>query len=141
MVRQPQSLAEAKQIVREEKSKVVGSISRIAGSRWLLAILATFALAFGTHLAYAPTRLPPVTGLSVAHLGFPTDLDFGVIGEQAVKAREAAQREDQSGRAVAYANADPERVRTINAVGFGGALVLLFGNVWIMTKRRRFSRG
>jgi hypothetical protein len=54
MMRQPQSLAEAKEIFREEKSKVTSSLSAIAGSRWLMAILATLVIAFGTHLAYAP---------------------------------------------------------------------------------------
>lgn len=141
MVRQPQSLAEAKQIVREEKTKVTTSISTIAGSRWLLAILATFVLAFGAHLAYAPTRLPPITGLSVANFGIPTDIDFGWVGEQAVEAREAAEQEDLRGRGVEYANADPERVRMINAIGFGAALLLLLINMTIMTKRRRVSRG
>lgn len=141
MVRQPASLEEAKQIVREERVKVTTSISRIAGSRWLLAILASLVLAFGAHLAYAPTRLPPITGISAVSFGMPTDIDFGWVGEQAAEARDAAQRQDLRGRAVGYANADPERVRMINAIGFGLALVLLLINMTIMTKRRRVSRG
>ena len=71
MVRQPHRLKEAKQIVHEEQVKVTSSLSAIAGSRWLMAILATLAIAFGTHLAYAPGRLPPVGGLSLAASGFP----------------------------------------------------------------------
>jgi hypothetical protein len=81
MVRQPKGLAEAKQIFKEERTKVASSLSAIAGSRWLTAILATFALAFGTHLAYAPGRLPPVSGLSLAQIGLPTGVDFGFVGE------------------------------------------------------------
>ena len=141
MVRQPKNLAEAKQIIKEERIKVTSSISAIAGSRWLLAILATFTLAFGTHLLYAPSRLPPVSGLSIAQVGLPTGLDFGVVGEQAKQAAEAAQRQDVSGRVHGIVEANPERTPLINAIGFGLALVLLAINMTIMTKRRRTARG
>jgi hypothetical protein len=141
MVRQPKNLAEAKQIVKEERLKLTSSLSAIAGSRWLLAILATFVLAFGTHLAYAPNRLPPVAGLSVAQFGLPTGLDFGFVGEQAKQAAEAAQREDLRGRTQDALAANPERIPQINAIGFGLALVLLAINMTIMTKRRRVTRG
>lgn len=141
MVRQPKNLAEAKQIIKEERIKVTSSISAIAGSRWLLAILATFALAFGTHLAYAPNRLPPVAGLSVAQFGLPTGLDFGFVGEQAKQAAEAAEREQLRRRAQEALAANPERVQQINAIGFGLALVLLLINMTIMTMRRRTTRG
>lgn len=141
MVRQPQSLAEAKQIIKEERAKVRSSISAIAGSRWLLAILATFALAFGTHLIYAPDRLPPVSGLSLAQIGLPSGVDFGFVGEQAEEAAAAARDHDVRGRVQEAAAANPERAATINAIGFGAALVLLLINMAIMTKRRRVTRG
>jgi hypothetical protein len=141
MVRQPKNLAEAKQIFREEKTKVTSSISAIAGSRWLLAILATFALAFGTHLAYAPNRLPPVSGLSIAQIGFPTDVDFGFVGEQAKEAAAAARDQNARGRVQEALAANPERIPLINAIGFGLALVLLAINMTIMTKRRRVTPG
>lgn len=141
MVRQPKDLAEAKQIVREERLKVQNSLSAIAGSRWLMAILATFVIAFGTHLAYAPARLPPVGGLSLAQIGMPTEVDFGFVGEQAQAAREAAERQGGQERAQEALAANAERIPLFNAIGFGLALALLLGNMWIMTKRRRFSRG
>ena len=141
MVRQPKNLAEAKQIIKEERIKVTSSISAIAGSRWLLAVLATFALAFGTHLAYAPSRLPPVAGLSAAAFGLPPGLDFGFVGEQAKQAAEAAEREDIRGRAAEALAANPERIPQINMIGFGLALVLLLINMTIMTMRRRTTRG
>jgi len=141
MVRQPTNLAEAKQIIKEERLKLTSSISAIAGSRWLLAIQATFALAFGTHLLYAPSRLPPVAGLSLAHIGLPDDLDFGVVGEQAKQAADAAERQDVSSRAQELIAVNPERIPLINAIGFGLALVLLAINMTIMTKRRRVTRG
>jgi uncharacterized membrane protein len=141
MVRQPKNLAEAKQIVREERIKITSSLSALAGSRWLLAILATFAIAFGTHLAYAPARLPTVGGLSLASTGLPPNVDFGVVGEQAGQAVEAAQRSEAQQRAQQFLDENAERMPLFNAIGFGVALVLLFGNLWIMTKRRRFSRG
>jgi hypothetical protein len=141
MVRQPNSLAEAKQIFKEERTKVASSLSAIAGSRWLTAILATFALAFGTHLAYAPSRLPPVSGLSLAQIGLPSGVDFGFVGEQAKQAAAAARNQDVSGRAQAAIAANPERIPLINTIGFGLALALLAGNMWIMTTRRRTTRG
>ncbi|QGZ93950.1 hypothetical protein [Terricaulis silvestris] len=141
MVRQPKNLAEAKQIVREERIKITSSLSALAGSRWLLAILATFVVAFGTHLAYAPTRLPTVGGLSIAQTGLPTGIDFGFAGDQAKQAIEAAEQSEARTRAQQFFDENAERMPLFNAIGFGVALVLLFGNLWIMTKRRRFSRG
>jgi hypothetical protein len=141
MVRQPKSLAEARQIVREERTKVAGSISAIAGSRWLMAILATFVIAFGTHLVYAPARLPPVGGLSLAATGLPPSVDFGFAGEQADAAREAAIRQDAPGRIQAFLSANADKIPLFNGIGFGLTLALLVGNMWIMTRRRRFTRG
>ena len=37
--------------------------------------------------------------------------------------------------------ANAERIPIFNAVAFGIALLLLLGNMWIMTKRRPYSRG
>ena len=37
--------------------------------------------------------------------------------------------------------ANSEHIPLINQIGFGAALALLLGNMWIMTARRRFSRG
>lgn len=142
MVRQPKNLAEAKQIVKEERIKITTSLSVIAGSRWLLAILATFVLAFGTHLLYAPTRLPAVAGLAtISQVAIPAGLDFGVLGEQAKEAVDAAARQDVAGQAQAFATANPTRVHLTNAVGFALALLLLFVNLSLMTKRRRTTRG
>lgn len=141
MVRQPTNLAEAKEIFREEKTKVTTSISAIAGSRWLLAILATLVIAFGTHIAYAPSRLPTVGGLSIAQAGLPPNVDFGFAGDQAKQAIEAAEQSEARTRAQEFLIENAERMPLFNAIGFGVALVLLFVNMWIMTKRRRFSRG
>lgn len=141
MVRTPHSLKEAKEIVHEERVKITSSISAIAGSRWLMAILATCVIAFGAHLAYAPARLPPVGGLSLASSGLPPSVDFGFAGEQAREAAAAAQRQISQTRVQEFAAENAARVPLFNTVGFGLALVLLLGNMWIMTSRRRFSRG
>jgi hypothetical protein len=137
----PKNLDEAKAIFRQERTKVTTSISAIAGSRWLLAILATIVIAFGTHLIYAPARLPPVGGVSVAAVGLPTGLDWGFAGEQAKAAQDAAIREGAAERAQNLIAANAERAPLLNAIGFGVALVLLLVNMTIMTKRRRVTRG
>jgi hypothetical protein len=141
MVRQPQSLAEAKEIFREEKTKVTSSLSAIAGSRWLMAILATLVIAFGTHLAYAPARLPTVGGISLAAIGLPSTVDWGFAGDQAKQAAEAAANSEARTRAQEFVAANADKIPIFNAVIFGLALLLLLGNMWIMTKRRPYSRG
>ncbi len=140
MVRQPKDLAEAKQIFREERAKVRNSLSAIAGSRWLMAILASLTLAFGAHLAYAPARLPPIQGLSLTQVGLPP-VDFGFLGEQAREAAAAAERQDVRGQAQQAVAQNSKRAPLINAIGFGLALVLLLLNMTIMTRRRRTTRG
>jgi len=140
-MRQPKDLAEAKQIFQEERSKVTGSLSAIAGSRWLMAILATLVIAFGTHLAFAPARLPAVGGVSLAAVGLPPTVDFGFAGDQAKQAAEAAANSEARTRAEEFMAANAERIPIFNAVAFGLALLLLLGNMWIMTKRRPYSRG
>jgi hypothetical protein len=141
MVRQPTNLAEAKEIFLEEKTKVTGSLAAIAGSRWLMAILATLVIAFGTHLLYAPARLPAVGGVSLAAVGLPPTVDFGFAGDQARQAAEAAANSEARTRAQEFVAANAERIPIFNAVAFGIALLLLLGNMWIMTKRRPYSRG
>jgi hypothetical protein len=141
MVRQPQSLAEAKAIFAEEKNKVTSSLSAIAGSRWLMAILATLVIAFGAHLAYAPARLPAVGGVSLTTVGLPPSIDFGFAGDQAKQAAEAAANSEARSRAQEFIATNAEKIPLFNAIGFGLALVLLLGNMWIMTLRRPHSRG
>ena len=68
-------------------------------------------------------------------------MDFGLAGDQAKQAIEAAEQSEAQTRAQEFFDENAERMPIFNAVGFGVALVLLFVNMWIMTKRRRFSRG
>jgi hypothetical protein len=140
-MRQPKDLAEAKQIFQEEKTKVTGSLSAIAGSRWLMAILATLVIAFGTHLAYAPARLPAVGGVSLAAVGLPPSVDFGFAGDQAKQAAEAAANSEARTRAQEFVTANQDKIPIFNGVMFALALLLLLGNLWLMTKRRPYTRG
>jgi len=140
-MRTPHSLNEAKQVFHEEKVKVTSSLSAIAGSRWLMAILATFALAFGLHALYAPSRLPTVGGLSLSQVGLPSGVDFGVVGEQARQAQEAAQRQNVGSHVSQIIDQHATYIPYINYAGFAVALILLLINMTIMTKRRRFTRG
>ena len=137
----PRTLKPAKAALTAEQSTIGASLSAIIGSRWLLAILATFAIAFGTHLAYAPNRLPPVAGLSAAQLGLPEAVDFGLLGEQAAKAGQAAERQGAASRVQAFIEENRERAPLINMIGFALTLVLLGVNMTVMTMRRRRTRG
>lgn len=139
------ALEEAKAVYNVEKNKVLVATQAVIGSRMVMAVLATLALAFACHGLFAPTRLPSVAPPSAAQIGLPPDLDFGILGEQAREAAAAAQRENVPERVQAIVNemreGNPQVVPILNWVGFGIAFLLLLGNMWIMTKRRRVSRG
>jgi hypothetical protein len=141
MVRTPQNLEDAKTLFREEKAKLTGSLSAIAGSRWLTAILATFAIAFGANAIYGPTQLPSVGGFSLTTIGLPPNLDFGVVGEQAGQALDAAQRQGAPSEVAVFLAENAGLIPVLNWVGLGLTLALLLGNMWIMTVRRPYSRG
>lgn len=145
MVRTPKDLDEAKQIFREEKGKLTRSLSAIAGSRWLLAILATLTLAFGTHAIYARDRLPSLEGFSLAAAGLPPNLDFGYAGEKAREAQRQARAEDVRGQLreeiALRQQENPDTIFRLNVIGFGVTFALLLANMTIMTRRRRFTRG
>lgn len=139
-MRTPHSLEEAKALYREEKGKLTSSLSALAGSRWLLAILATFVIAFGANLLYFPGRLPAVGGISLTTIGLPP-LDFGIVGDQANQAQEAAERQGGGDAVATFLTEHANLVPILNGVGFGLTLLLLLGNMWIMTRRRRITRG
>jgi hypothetical protein len=137
----PRSIEDAKQVFRRERAKVAGSISALAGSRWLLAIAAALTLTFGSHLVYAPNRLPAMEWLHWQNVGLPPSVDFGLAGEQWDEMRAAAERQDVATRAKQALAENQERYVWINAIAFAAALALLSVNLWIMTKRRRYTRG
>lgn len=140
-MRQPKSLDDAKQMFREERTKVAASLGLIAGSRWLLAIAAALTLTFGSHLVYAPNRLPAMEWLHWQNVGLPPSVDFGLAGEQWDEMRAAAGRHDVAARAQDALAAHQDRNVLINALAFLAALLLLLGNLWLMTKRRSYTRG
>ena len=137
----PKAIEDAKARIGAEAAKVGTFLSLIADSRWLMAVLAALALAFGLHALYAPDRLPTIGGLSLAQAGLPADLDFGVVGQQAQQAHDAAVRQDVSGQVNGLLAGQTALIPYLNLAGFGSALTLLLGNLWLMTKRRRYTRG
>lgn len=136
----PRNLDEAKALVKGERTKLATAFSTAIGSRWLLAIVATFALAFASHAIYAPQRLPPVGGLNLAAVGLPP-LDLGIVGEQAGKAREAAVAQGAPGFIQQKIDENRRYVPLMNAIGLGLALLVLAVNLTVMTKRRRVTKG
>ena len=141
MVRQPKSLDEAKEIYREEKGKVTRSLNSIIGSRILMAVLATFVLAFGVNLITSPDQLPNVGGLSIARVGLPSDVDFGFVGEQPTEAGQAAISNGAPSQVEAFLSEHRQLVPILNGIGLGAAFVLLIWNMTVMTLRRRITRG
>lgn len=141
MVRTPASIEDAKAIVREEKIKLTTALSAIAGSRWLTAILATFVIAFGVNLLYSPDRLPAVSGLSTAAIGLPPSLDFGYAGEAAQQARDAVVNNGAPGRVDEFLTENRALVPAFNTIGLIATLLMLLGNMAVMTIRRPYTRG
>lgn len=137
----PQNLQDAKAAIGAEKLRLKTALSILAGSRWLTALAAPLALSFGVTLAYAPARLPNLSGLSLAAFGLPDNLDFGMAGEQAREAVEAAQRQGIGAAAAGFLSEHTSWIPWINGVGFLLCLAVLGANLWIMTKRRRLTRG
>lgn len=140
-MRLPKSLSDAKEMLRGERNKLVASLSLIAGSRWLLAIAAALALTFGSHLVYAPDRLPAMEWLNWGNIGLPPSVDFGLAGEKWDEMVAAAEQQDVAARAQDALAANQERHVWINALAFAGALGMLALNLWIMTTRRAHTRG
>lgn len=134
------NLEDARATIGQEKAKLGGALSALAGSRWITALLASLAMSLGVTLAYAPGRLPNLSGLSFSTFGLPP-LDFGVVGEKAKEAAEAAQRQGAGEAAAGFVATHADWVPWINGLGFGLCLVLLLGNLWIMTVRRSYTRG
>jgi hypothetical protein len=140
MTEAPQSLEEAKALYQQEKAKLRAAFGALAGSRWLLAILATFVLAFGSNLLFAPMRLPHVAGIEAA-TAFMPQVDFGLAGEQFEKAREAAENQGASARVEEVLAANAARAPAMNLAMFVLCLVLLAINLTIMTRRRWYTKG
>lgn len=136
---QPSSLREAKAALAAERDKLRTAVSAVAGSRWLTAVLAALALAFGAHLVFAPQRLPTVEGVSFVQVGLPPNLDFGAVGERAVELHAKAQQAGARGRIEAAietrAAEDARFVPLLNAIGFAVALALLLANLRIVAAR------
>jgi hypothetical protein len=140
-MRTPQSLNDAKAIYREEKGKITRSLDALIGSRVLMAVLATFAIAFAVNLATSPDQLPNVGGLSLARIGLPASVDFGVVGEQAAQAKQAAIEQGAQGEIDAFLGEHREIVPLLNAGALGATLILLLWNMTVMTQRRRVTKG
>jgi hypothetical protein len=132
------SIGEVKLRIAEERAKVTTSINAVLGSRWLLAVLAAFAISFASHTIFFPERLPPVAGITIANLGLPTT-DFGLVGDQATQAYEAAQRQDVSGRLGELLAERPQLAATLNIAGLVISLLLLVWNIHLAS--RRYAHG
>jgi len=130
------SLDDAKALYRAEKQKVVGSLQAIVASRVLIAVFAASALAFGSHLFYAPARLPSFGGLSVATFGLPP-IDFGLAGQAAQDAAGAAQRQGVSAEVQGFLAENAAAIPILNGIGFGAAVVLLLWSLAIQTRIRK----
>ncbi len=129
----PRTLAEAKALVASERKKVNTALEAIFGSRVFLAVVMALFIGFGAHLAFAPMRLPAAgfTDVSLAAtVGLPP-IDFGIAGDVARDAGEAAVRQGAPQAAHGFLEANPQLRLIINAIGFGASLVLAIWTIAI----------
>jgi hypothetical protein len=129
-------LDDAKARYRQEKTKVTSSLKAIVGSPALIAVFAVCVLAFGTHVAFFRDRLPAMGNFTVASFGLPP-LDFGLLGEGARDAVDAAQRQGAGVEAQNFLAANADLIPIINGIGFGASLVLLVWALGIQSEKRR----
>lgn len=136
MVQAPQSLDEAKALVRAEKAKVTSALGAIFGSRVAMAVAAVLTVGFGSHVVFSPDRLPPIGGLTLAQVGLPP-LDFGLLGQGVRDASDAAMREGAAGEVTAFLGENQDLIPLLNAVGFGACLLLLLWTFRIQARKWR----
>ena len=135
------SIQEAKARVVAEKNKVVSSTRAVIGSRALLAVLTMLMVGFGVHALYAPTRLPPIQGLSLASVGLPSSVDFGVLGQGAQEATAAAIRQGAPDKANEFLAAHQSQIPLYNQIGFGVCALLLVWNLFAAAGKWKGAKG
>ncbi len=130
------SVDDAKALLKTEKVKVATSFQAIIGSPVLVALFAALAIAFGTHLFFAPDRLPQIGGFGAAFFGLPP-VDFGLAGEAARDAAAAAQRQGVAQETQGFFAENPQYIAPLNGVIFGASAVLLILALWIQAGIRK----
>ena len=121
-------------------------VAAVIASWPALAISSLCVIAFGAQSYYAPERLPPFGGLSLAQVGLPTPPDLGELNDPLRDATEAAQRqareaiaEREASGELGFFEANPQAARIANLAGFGIALVMLL--ITMGLQMRRFREG
>jgi hypothetical protein len=131
------SLDDVKAQVGAEKTKVFSSIEAIIGSPYAVSALLAAAIAFASHLIWAPERMAPLfDNFSSVTLGLPP-IDFGVLGQGAQDAIDAAIRQGAPDVAAETLTSNAWAVPALNAAGLIAALLLLGWNLLAMLKRKR----
>ena len=121
-------------------------VAAVIASWPALAISSLCVIAFGAQSYYAPERLPPFGGLSLAQVGLPSAPDLGELNDPLRDASEAAQRqareaiaEREASGELGFFEANPQAARIANLAGFGIALVMLL--ITMGLQMRRFREG
>ena len=121
-------------------------VAAVIASWPALAISSLCVIAFGAQSYYAPERLPPFGGLSLAQVGLPSAPDLGELNDPLRDATEAAQRQAREALAereaageLGFFEANPQAARIANLAGFGLALVMLL--ITMGLQMRRFREG
>ena len=121
-------------------------VAAVIASWPALAISSLCVIAFGAQSYYAPERLPPFGGLSLAQVGLPSAPDLGELNDPLRDATDAAQRqareaiaEREASGELGFFEANPQAARIANLAGFGIALVMLL--ITMGLQMRRFREG
>ena len=95
----------------------------VINARTTLALFLMFAIGFGSQLAFAPTRLPPLGGFGLVSVGLPP-LNLGEAGRIAAEAGAAAQRQGGGDRLAEWLAAHAGIKPALNGIGLGASAVI-----------------
>jgi hypothetical protein len=116
---------------------VFSSIEAFIGSPYAVAFLLAAAIAFGSHVIWAPERLAPVVdNFSTVTLGLPP-VDFGVVGQGVHDATDAAIRQGGGDAARDLLSQNAWANPLLNGLGLAVALALLIWNFLAMLRKKR----
>jgi hypothetical protein len=132
------SLKDAKAEVQAARGRIGKAVQILLGARVTAAAAAMFAIAFGMTLLVAPSRLPPVGGLSLVGVGLPP-IEFGKEKEVAGDILDAARRQGGEERAKEFFQQHPQAIPYANVAGLAASL-LLFG-LCLRSQTLQFKRG
>ncbi len=130
------AIAEAKAGIKATRARFRRAVTLLLGSPVAMAVSAVMTLSFGAQALYAPGRLPPVGGLSLAQVGLPS-LDLGGAGDMLREASDAAIRQGGLEQARGFLSEHAALIPWLNIAGFVFFALFFVWTLWIQARNYR----